>query len=63
VDIPQARMTTLNADYAVWYTAFSNTFRPHSPVETREKTAIRHSRITERVNIGVWSETLSAVIP
>jgi hypothetical protein len=39
--IPQARMTALNADYAAWYTAFSNTFRPHSPVETREKNRVR----------------------
>jgi hypothetical protein len=39
--IPQPRITALNADYAAWYTAFSNTFRPHTSVETREKNRVR----------------------
>jgi hypothetical protein len=60
--IPQPRITALNADYAAWYTAFANTFKPHSSVETNEKNhklirgvlslakfyAIRRSRIAER---------------
>jgi hypothetical protein len=39
--IPQARITALMADYGAWYDAFANTFKPHSPVETREKNRVR----------------------
>ena len=35
--IPQAELAKLNAAYAGWYTAYSATFTPHSPVETRAK--------------------------
>jgi hypothetical protein len=35
--IPQAARTTLADSYAAWYTAYANTKRPHTPVETEVK--------------------------
>ncbi|MDR1839169.1 MAG: hypothetical protein LBQ93_06250 [Treponema sp.] len=39
--IPQDARAALNEAYANWYTAFSKTFNPHTPVETREKNRVR----------------------
>jgi hypothetical protein len=39
--IPSTAKTALNTAYENWYTAFANTFKPHSSVETREKNRVR----------------------
>jgi hypothetical protein len=35
--IPQAVIAKLNDDFAAWYTAYGNTLKPHTPVDTLAK--------------------------